>query len=221
MIRAIPWVGLAALATAILLATSLAAPAAGTLPDPAIDESPSPGSRAAVLAGGCFWGMEGVFEHVKGVDEVVSGYAGGEADTATYTQVSSGGTGHAESVRITYDPSRVTYGELLRVYFAVAHDPTQLDRQGPDRGTQYRSAIFYADPEQKRIAEAYIAQLQAAHAFPRPIVTELAPLEGFYAAEPYHQGYLARHPYQPYIRINDLPKITELKQELPGLYEER
>jgi len=212
--------GFAALIATILLSASLAAPAAGTLPDPAVDEPPSAGSRTAVLAGGCFWGMEGVFEHVKGVNEVVSGYAGGDADTATYAQVSTGSTGHAESVRISYDPSRVTYGQLLKVYFAIAHDPTQLDRQGPDSGTQYRSAVFYADSEQRRIAEAYIAQLEAVHAFPRRIVTQVAPLMGFYAAEPYHQGYLARHPHQPYIVINDLPKVTALKQELPGLYEE-
>jgi len=205
---------------AILLAMSTVARGAETFPDPRVDESPSPGSETAVLAGGCFWGMEGVFEHAKGVSEVVAGYAGGKADTATYPQVSSGTTGHAESVRITYDPSRVTYGRLLKVYFAVAHDPTELNRQGPDWGTQYRSVIFYANDNQRRIAQAYIAELQAAHAFPRPIVTQLTPLKGFYQAEAYHQNYLARHPDQPYIVINDLPKIAALKNELPGLYAE-
>jgi peptide-methionine (S)-S-oxide reductase len=205
---------------AILLAMSAAAPAAGLFPDPRVDEPPSRGSETAVLAGGCFWGMEGVFEHLRGVSNVVSGYAGGKADTATYPQVSSGTTGHAESVRITYDPSRITYGQLLKVYFAVAHDPTELNRQGPDWGTQYRSAIFYANDNQRRIAETYIAELQAAHAFPRPIVTQVTPLTGFYQAEAYHQNYLARHPDQPYIVINDLPKIAALKNELPGLYAE-
>ena len=165
--------------------------------------------------------MEGVFEHVKGVSEVVSGYAGGESRTATYDQVSSGTTGHAEAVRITYDPSVVTYGQLLKVFFAVAHNSTELNRQGPDTGTQYRSAVFYANDEQQRIAEAYIDQLQAAYAFGRPIVTQVAPLRGFYAAEAYHQGYLARHPDQPYIVIHDLPKIDALQRKLPGLYTER
>ena len=165
--------------------------------------------------------MEGVFEHVKGVSEVVSGYAGGESRTATYDQVSSGTTGHAEAVRITYDPSVVTYGQLLKVFFAVAHNSTELNRQGPDTGTQYRSAVFYANDEQQRIAEGYIEQLQAAQAFSRPIVTEVTPLDGFYAAEPYHQGYLARHPDQPYIVIHDLPKIDALQKKLPGLYTER
>lgn len=206
------------LAATFGLALSSTAQAAGPLPGPSVDETPTPGSETAILAGGCFWGMEGVFEHVKGVTRVVSGYAGGDADTATYPRVSSGITGHAESVRITYDPSRVTYGQLLKVYFAVAHDPTELNRQGPDTGTQYRSAVFYANDEQKRVAEAYIAQLQAAHVFPSPIVTEVAPLKGFYLAEAYHQDYLARHPHQPYIVINDLPKIAALKQKLPALY---
>ena len=205
---------------AILLAMSTVGRGAEEFPDPSVDEPPSRGSETAVLAGGCFWGMEGVFEHVKGVSEVVAGFAGGKADTATYPQVSSGTTGHAESVRITYDPSRVTYGRLLKVYFAVAHDPTELNRQGPDWGTQYRSVIFYANDNQRRIAQAYIAELQAAHAFPRPIVTQLTPLKGFYQAEAYHQNYLARHPDQPYIVINDLPKIAALKNELPGLYAE-
>ena len=216
MTRTILGAGLAA-----LLAMSTTARAAGALPDPSLDEPASPGSQTAVLAGGCFWGVEGVFEHVKGVSEVVSGYAGGEAQTASYEQVSSGTTDHAEAVRITYDPSVVTYGQLLKVFFAVAHDPTQLNRQGPDTGTQYRSAVFYANDEQQRIAEGYIEQLQAAQAFSRPIVTEVTPLSGFYAAEAYHQGYLARHPDQPYIVIHDLPKIDALQRKLPGLYTER
>ena len=207
-----------ALAAALLLAASASLPAASTLPDPKVDEPPAPGNETAVLAGGCFWGMEAVFEHVKGVSQVVSGYAGGDADSATYEQVNSGNTGHAESVRISYDPSVVTYGQLLKVYFSVAHDPTELNRQGPDTGTQYRSAVFYVNDEQKRIAEDYVAQLQAAKSFRRPIVTQVAPLKGFYPAEAYHQGYLARHPNQPYIVINDLPKIDALKQKLPDLY---
>jgi len=210
-----------ALAAALLLAASASLQAASTLPDPKVDEPPAPGNETAVLAGGCFWGMEAVFEHVKGVSQVVSGYAGGDADTATYEQVSSGNTGHAESVRISYDPSVVTYGQLLKVYFSVAHDPTELNRQGPDTGTQYRSAVFYANDEQKRIAEDYVAQLQAAKTFRRPIVTEITALEGFHPAEAYHQGYLARHPNQPYIVINDLPKIDALKEKLPGLYIDR
>jgi peptide-methionine (S)-S-oxide reductase len=211
----------AALAAALLLAASASLRAASTLPDPKVDEPAAPGNETAVLAGGCFWGMEAVFEHVKGVSQVVSGYAGGDADTATYEQVSSGTTGHAESVRVTYDPSVVTYGQLLKVYFGVAHDPTELNRQGPDTGTQYRSAVFYTNDEQKRIAEGYVAQLQAAKAFRRPIVTEITALEGFHPAEAYHQGYLARHPNQPYIVINDLPKIDALKEKLPGLYIDR
>ena len=219
MTRNILGTGLAdgALAAAALLAMS-ASLWAGSLPDPKIDEPPTPGTETAVLAGGCFWGVEGVFEHVKGVKEVVSGYAGGDADTASYRQVSSGTTRHAESVRVTYDPSQVTYGELLKVFFSVAHDPTELNRQGPDSGTQYRSALFTTNDAQKRIADAYIAQLEAADAYSRPIVTQVTPLEGFYPAESYHQGYLASHPNQPYIVINDLPKIGALKRALPGLY---
>ena len=162
--------------------------------------------------------MEGVFEHVKGVTRVVSGYAGGQADTATYGQVSTGRTGHAESVRIFYDPARISYGQLLKVFFSVARDPTELNRQGPDTGTQYRSAIFYASADQKRVADGYIAQLQAAGVFPSRIVTQVVPLPGFYDAEAYHQHYLDLHPDQPYIVINDLPKIANLKREYPSLY---
>ena len=194
--------------------------AAVPLPDPKID---APLSRAvitqtAVFAGGCFWGVEAVFEHVRGVTQVVSGYSGGSADTANYERVSSGTTGHAEAVRIAYDPSRISYGQLLKVFFSVAHDPTELDRQGPDTGTQYRSAIFVVSDEQKRIAEAYIAQLQAARTFAQPIVTQVTKLKAFYEAEAYHQDYLARHPEQPYIVVYDLPKIANLQRQFPALY---
>jgi len=201
----------------VVFATSVTA---ASLPDPAIDIplAKTAGVQTAVLAGGCFWGMEGVFEHVKGVTRVVPGYAGGTADTASYNQVSSGRTGHAESVRIAYDPARISYGQLLKVFFSVAHDPTELNRQGPDTGTQYRSAIFFANNDQKRVADAYINQLQAAHVFPRPITTRVIPLEGFYDAEAYHQDYLVRHPTQPYIVINDLPKIANLQRQFPDLY---
>jgi peptide-methionine (S)-S-oxide reductase len=202
------------------LAAAMSSGAVAALPDPVADvRLVKPGSmETAVFAGGCFWGVEAVFEHVKGVTAAVSGYAGGKAATATYDQVSSGGTGHAESVSVTYDPSRITYGQLLKVFFAVAHNPTELNRQGPDTGTQYRSAIFYSNPEQRRVAQAYIAQLQATRVFPRPIVTELAPLKAFYAAEDYHQDYLVQHTTQPYIVINDLPKLAALKKDLPALY---
>ncbi len=173
--------------------------------------------QTAVLAGGCFWGVEGVFDHLKGVKNVVSGFAGGEKSTAHYDTVSSGSTGHAESVEITYDPAQITYGQLLKVYFAVAHDPTELNRQGPDSGTQYRSAIFYGNEEQKNVAQAYIKQLNEAHAFSRPIVTQVAPLHGFYAAEGYHQHFLENHPDYPYIVYNDLPKIAALKKQYPAM----
>ena len=207
-------------ALGIALAGCSSSTAATSLPDPAVDIplARTAGVQTAVLAGGCFWGVEGVFEHVKGVTRVASGYAGGQADTATYGQVSSGRTGHAESVRIFYDPARISYGQLLKVFFSVAHDPTELNRQGPDTGTQYRSAIFYADADQKRVADDYIAQLQRARVFPRPIVTQVVPLKGFYDAEAYHQNYLDRHPNQPYIVINDLPKIAALQRLLPSLY---
>jgi peptide-methionine (S)-S-oxide reductase len=195
--------------------------AATPLPDPVVQASAPAGKGAteiAVLAGGCFWGVEAVFEHVKGVKNVVSGYSGGSASTAKYEIVGSGRTGHAESVKISFDPSQVSYGQLLKVFFSVAHDPTELNRQGPDTGTQYRSAIFYADEEQKRTAEAYIAQIQAARIFPRAIVTQVAPLRAFYAAEAYHQDYLVNHPTQPYIVINDLPKVASLQRQFPDLY---
>ena len=213
----IAMLGIVALAVLAVFAPSHAA---APLPDPKIDAPPAKikGTQTAVFAGGCFWGVEGVFEHVKGVSQVVSGYAGGTVDKPSYEEVSSGTTGHAESVRISYDPSRISYGQLLKVFFSVAHDPTELNRQGPDTGTQYRSAIFFANDEQKRVAEAYIAQLKAARTFPRPIVTQVAPLKAFYAAEAYHQHYLDLNPDQPYIVINDLPKIANLKRQFPALY---
>ncbi len=215
--RKIAMLGIVAIA---VLAVFVPSHAAGPLPDPKIDAplAKTKGTQTAVFAGGCFWGVEGVFEHVKGVTQVVAGYAGGSTVKPSYEQVSSGTTGHAESVRISYDPSRISYGQLLKVFFSVAHDPTELNRQGPDTGTQYRSAIFFANDEQKRVAEAYIAQLQAARTFPRPIVTQVAPLKAFYAAEAYHQHYLDLNPNQPYIVINDLPKIANLKREFPALY---
>ncbi len=174
--------------------------------------------ETTVLAGGCFWGVQGVFQHVKGVLSATSGYSGGAAAAAQYEVVSTGETGHAESVKITYDPSQISYGQLLRVFFSVAHDPTELNRQGPDVGSQYRSVIFYADPEQKRIAEAYIAQLGAAKVFSQPIVTQVVPLKAFYPAEAYHQNYLEQHPDSPYIVINDLPKLQRLREQFPDLY---
>jgi len=193
---------------------------AAPLATPAVDASrpASPGVQTAVFAGGCFWGVEAVYRHVKGVKTAVSGYAGGDAKTADYQTVSTGETGHAESVQVTFDPAQVTYGELLRIFFSVAHDPTQLNRQGPDVGTQYRSAIFYATPEQKRIAEAYVAQLAAAKSFERPIVTQVVPLAQLFPAEDYHQDYLARHPNQPYIVFNDMPKLAALKEQFPARY---
>jgi len=176
------------------------------------------GQQIAVVSGGCFWGVQAVFQHVKGVITATSGYAGGAAKTAEYEIVSTGETGHAESVQIVYDPSQITYGELLRVFFSVAHDPTQLNRQGPDQGTQYRSSIFYSNEEQKRIAETYIAQLDQAKIFSRPIVTKVVPLQAFYPAEAYHQNYAALHPNQPYIVFNDAPKVENLRQQFPDLY---
>jgi peptide-methionine (S)-S-oxide reductase len=190
------------------------------LPAPAVDaaRAATPSQQSAVVSGGCFWGVQAVFQHVKGVISATSGYSGGSAKAAEYETVSTGETGHAESVQIVYDPSQITYGELLRVFFSVAHDPTQLNRQGPDEGTQYRSAIFYNGDEQKRIAEAYIAQLDQAKVFSHSIVTQVVPLKAFYPAEAYHQNYAALHPNQPYIMFNDAPKVERLKQEFPDLY---
>ncbi len=208
-----------------LLATAFWADARPKVPfpDPAIDipANASSGQQTAVLAGGCFWGMEGVFERVKGVADVVSGFAGGAASTAHYDMVSEGNTGHAESVKITFDPSQITFGQLLKIYFSVAHDPTELNRQGPDVGTQYRSAIFYMNDDQKRVAEAYIQQLDQAHVFAHRIVTQVVPYHGFYAAEKYHQHYLDHNMTQPYIMYNDLPKLAALKKQYPELCKRR
>jgi peptide-methionine (S)-S-oxide reductase len=207
-------------AGALLLRTPLfGAEAPVIIAPPAIDNPKSAGPlQTAVLSGGCFWGVQGVYEHVRGVKNVLAGYAGGERATAQYETVSSGATGHAESVKITFDPAMISYGQILQIAFSVVHDPTQLNRQGPDVGTQYRSAIFYADDTQKRIAEAYIRQLDQAHAFARPIVTRVDPLKGFYPAEEYHQDYLIHNPTQPYIAINDLPKIENFRRTFPELY---
>jgi peptide-methionine (S)-S-oxide reductase len=190
------------------------------LPDPKLDapRSAKPAEQVAVFAGGCFWGVEAVFEHVKGVKDVVSGYAGGSALTARYPIVGSGRTGHAESVRVVYDPAQVSYGQLLKVYFSVAHDPTQLNRQSPDVGPQYRSEIFTTSAGQQKIANAYIAQLTAAKVFAKPIVTRVEPLVKFYPAEAYHQDYLRLHPDEPYIVYNDAPKLVHLKRLFPTLY---
>jgi peptide-methionine (S)-S-oxide reductase len=190
----------------------------GPAPQPAVDAAPAKGQQTAVIAGGCFWGIQAVFQHVKGVISATSGYSGGDARTAEYEVVSTGQTGHAESVKIVYDPAQITYGELLRVFFSVAHDPTELNRQGPDQGTQYRSVIFYGNDEQKHVADAYIAQLNSAGVFSHPIVTQVVPLKAFYPAEAYHQDYATRHPDDPYIVYNDAPKVVHLRKELPELY---
>ncbi len=198
------------LSIAILIAASPAA---------AADAPRTPATRAtAVFAGGCFWGVDGVFKHVRGVTSVDSGYAGGNVANPGYEQVSSGTTGHAESVEVTYDPAMVSYRDLLKVFFTVAHDPTELNRQGPDEGSQYRSVIFYSDAQQKKIAEGYIAQLDRDKVFPTPIVTQVVPLKGFYPAEAYHQNFLERHPDYPYIVFNDMPKLANLREKLPDLY---
>ncbi|MDX3883037.1 MAG: peptide-methionine (S)-S-oxide reductase MsrA [Sphingomonas sp.] len=198
-----------------------AAETAVRLPPPALDPPSTASSDTAILAGGCFWGVQGVFQHVKGVTSAVSGYAGGDRAAARYGTVRSGATGHAEAVRITYDPRQISYGRLLQIFFSVVHDPTQQDRQGPDVGPQYRSAIMPAGEAQRQVAAAYIAQLGKARAWPRPIVTRIEPGKAFFPAEPYHQDYLARHPDQFYIRVNDLPKIAALRQAFPSLYRAR
>jgi len=191
------------------------------IPSPAVDTPAAEAgkSEVAVLAGGCFWGLQGMFEHVRGVTRVVAGYSGGDKATAHYEMVGTETTGHAESVEITFDPKQVSYGQLLRLFFSVAHDPTQLDRQGPDRGPSYRSEIFFASPAQERIAKAYVAQLTQAKVYPSPIVTKIEPLKTFYPAEDYHQDYLIHNPRQPYIVYNDLPKIEALKQAYPQHYQ--
>jgi peptide-methionine (S)-S-oxide reductase len=209
-------------ATLASLLACTAQAAAPKLPVPNTDAplASKSGQQKAVFAGGCFWGTQAVFERVKGVTATTVGYAGGTAATATYEQVSSETTGHAESVEVVYDPSKITYGQLLRIFFSVAHDPTQHNRQGPDVGTSYRSAIFYANDEQKRLANAYIAQLDAAKVFPKKIVTEVTPLKAFYRAEDYHQDYALKNPSNPYIQICDRPKIAALKAEYPDLFVE-
>jgi peptide-methionine (S)-S-oxide reductase len=220
MIRPVAIVAGTALVVLFIFRAVDGAGRAVALPDPAVDavRAAAPGRATAVVAGGCFWGVQAVFQHVKGVTAAVSGYSGGAANTAKYELVSDGDTGHAESVQITYDPSQVTYGELLKVFFSVAHDPTELNRQGPDDGPQYRSVVFYKGDEQKRIAEAYVAQLQHARVFPGAIVTQVVPLSAFYRAEEYHQNYAALHPHDPYIAMNDAPKVSHLQQQFPALY---
>src|SRR5690242_19883557 len=222
--------GLAALGAGVVAALLFAARAvvptsasAVTLPDPVVDQpiSAAAGQQTIVFAGGCFWGVQAVFQHVKGVVSATSGYAGGTTTSPSYEEVSSGTTGHAESVRVVFDTSQVSLGQLLKVFFSVAHDPTEVNRQGPDVGTQYRSMISYSNPEQKRIAEAYIAQLNAAKVFSRGIATEVVPLRGFYPAEDYHQDYARLHPHDPYIVFNDAPKVEHLKEQFPALYRQK
>ena len=206
--------------TTLLALLPLTACATPVVPPAKIDAAlaPSPAKQTAVFAGGCFWGTQSVFERVKGVLKTTAGYSGGSASTATYDQVTTETTGHAESVEVVYDPAKITYGQLLRVFFSVAHNPTELNRQGPDVGTSYRSAIFFTSDEQKRIASAYIQQLDAAHVFPKPIVTQVVPLKGFYRAEDYHQDYALNNPDNPYIQVCDVPKIAALKQQFPDLF---
>jgi peptide-methionine (S)-S-oxide reductase len=224
MLRTLRNVALAAgIATLCGLSTACADAVDRALPAPRLDEAKTgaPRSETAVLAGGCFWGVQGVFEHVRGVTKVVAGYSGGAKETAVYELVGTETTGHAESVEVTFDPRVVSYGDLLRVYFSVAHDPTELNRQGPDSGTSYRSEIFFATPMQQKVARAYVDQLAAAHIFGAPIVTRIEALKGFYAAEGYHQDFLIHNPTYPYIVINDLPKIAALKRVWPTLYRDK
>src|ERR1700678_732759 len=213
---------LAALVMAVATCTGCSAAASAPIPPPASDSplAQSKGKQTAVFAGGCFWGTQSVFERVKGVISTTAGYSGGSGSTATYDQVSQENTGHAESVKVVFDPSKITYGQLLRIFFSVAHDPTQLNRQGPDVGSSYRSVIFYANEEQRRISAAYIAQLDAAKVFPKPIVTEVTPLKAFYDAEAYHQDYALKNPNNPYIQVCDVPKVAALKQQFPELFQE-
>src|SRR3954464_641888 len=207
--------------TALVAAPLRAAEDAVVIPAPAIDAQPSEGIQTAVIAGGCFWGVQGVFQHTSGVVNAVSGYAGGSKVTADYNLVSTGSTGHAEVVEIKYDPQKISYGKILQIFFSVVHDPTQLNRQGPDSGTQYRSAIFTTSDEQKKVADAYIAQLNAAKVYKKPIVTTVGPLDAFFAAEAYHQDYLTLHPNQPYIAYNDIPKVEALKKIFAENYIEK
>ena len=225
--RPLPRLGLLAVAAFVAAAAfatwqlpAVAAEDAVIIPPPSIDEKPSAATEKAVFAGGCFWGVQGVFQHVKGVTNAVSGYSGGDRETAHYEMVGSSRTGHAETVEVTYDPSKVTYGQLLQVYFSVAHNPTQLNYQGPDQGTQYRSTIFVVNDQQKKIAQSYIAELDKAKLFSGPIVTTLEPFKAFYPAEDYHQDFLTLNPTYPYIVYNDLPKVANLKQIFPDLYRE-
>ena len=212
----------AAVALAIaILNVAVAAEKAVPLPPPVQDVASTATAETAVFAGGCFWGVQAVFQHTKGVLNAVSGYAGGDKATAHYEVVGSGLTGHAESVQITYDPKQVSYGKLLQIFFSVAHDPTQFNRQGPDTGPQYRSAIFFSTPRQKEVTEKYIAQLEATKVYPRKIVTQVAALKGFYPAEAYHQDYATRHPDSPYIATFDLPKIANLKAAMPHIYRDK
>jgi peptide-methionine (S)-S-oxide reductase len=206
---------------ALWLGPAQAAEPATVIPAPAVDASNGDSPQTVVLAGGCFWGVQGVFQHTKGVVQAVSGYSGGSKDAAVYETVSGGRTGHAESVEIKFDPRQISYGKILQIYFSVAHDPTQLNRQGPDTGTQYRSAIFYTNAEQQHVAEAYVDQLNKAGVFARPIVTQIAPLAAFYPAEAYHQDYATLHPHQPYIAYNDLPKIENMKRLFADIYREK
>ncbi|HXC34191.1 MAG TPA: peptide-methionine (S)-S-oxide reductase MsrA [Verrucomicrobiae bacterium] len=194
-----------------------------SLPDPAVDNplAAAKGQETAVIAGGCFWGIQAVFQRLRGVPRATSGYSGGAANTATYEKVCSGRTGHAESVEIVFDPSQISYGQILKVFFSVAHDPTQLNQQGPDHGSQYRSAIFYTTEDQKRVGEAYVKQLDAAHVFRQPIVTQIAPLDAFYAAEDYHQGYMDLHPENMYVVTHDYPKVENLRKHYPALFVEK
>jgi peptide-methionine (S)-S-oxide reductase len=216
LIRSLHALALAALLTGCTVRAASRTPIPAPTTDVALAKTS--GKQTAVFAGGCFWGTQAVFERVKGVLKTTTGYSGGSASTATYDQVTTETTGHAESVQVVYDPSKITYGELLRIFFSVAHDPTELNRQGPDVGTSYRSAIFYANDEQKRLATAYIQQLDQAHIFPRPIVTQVVPLKGFYRAEDYHQDYALHNPANPYILVCDRPKIEALKQQFPDLF---
>jgi peptide-methionine (S)-S-oxide reductase len=207
--------------TAFMAAPTRAAEDAVIIPAPATDVQPSDGIQTVVVAGGCFWGVQGVFQHTAGVVNAVSGYAGGNKSTADYNMVSTGTTGHAESVEVKYDPAKISYGKILQIFFSVVHDPTQLNRQGPDSGSQYRSAVFTTTDEQKKVTDAYIAQLNAAKVYKKPIVTKVGPLEGFYPAEAYHQDYLTLHPTQPYIAYNDIPKVENLKKIFAENYIEK
>jgi len=218
LIRTVP--GVLALLLILPAVARGSSASAAAIPDPSIDETlaAKKGHSTIVVAGGCFWGVQAVFEHVKGVNRVTAGYSGGTVKNPGYEEVSSGNTGHAESVEIVYDPSKITLGQLLKVFFSVAHDPTELNRQGPDTGTQYRSAIFFVSPDQQRVAQAYVDQLNQAKLFSGPIVTQIVPMKGFYRAEQYHQDYAAQHPDNPYIARYDLPKVKQLQKQFPNLY---